>query len=91
MKKPARTSDPLGGLELSTSEVIMPDQEATRDIFLPTIARSGDRVLVIADNGSRFTLAVEDVPVLCRDLMAMAGRIAREDCFRMIDEGGVAA
>ena len=62
----------------------MPDQEATRDIFLPTIARSGDRVLVIADNGSRFTVAVEDVPTLCQELMGMAGRIAREDCLRMV-------
>jgi len=69
----------------------MPDQDTTRDIFLPSISRSGDRVLVIADNGSRFTVAVEDVPTLCRDLMAMAGRIAREDCLRMIDEFGEAA
>ena len=62
----------------------MPDQEATRDIFLPSIARSGDRVLVIADNGSRFTVAVEDVPALCQELMNLAGRIAREDCLRMV-------
>ena len=68
----------------------MPDQESPRDIFLPSIARSGDRVLVIADNGSRFTLAVEDVPALCQELMNLAGRIAREDCLRMIGSAGEA-
>ena len=62
----------------------MPDQEATRDIFLPSIARSGDRVLVITDNGSRFTVAIEDVPALCQEMMNLAGRIAREDCLRMV-------
>lgn len=61
------------------------------DMLRPTIAptQDGQGALVIFDNGSRGTIALDDLQAHIEDLRAMQAKLARSECLRIagIDGG----